>query len=127
MCRENYTYEYDSVQYNEGDRWNSHAEEVLAGKKWKDDCDGLGSTVIDLLCQDNYPDNLLYRAMVSSKGDDKIDHFIGIASDGNALYVIGDTFGPVYSIKGIRHKIIAVSRIADGIKWHKVNHKDFVK
>jgi hypothetical protein len=126
-AREHYTYEYDKIQYKKAEDWRSHADEVLAGKKWKDDCDGLAMTVIDLLCRDNYDPELLYRAMVDSTGGKNIDHFIGIASDGSRWFVVGDTFGPAYPIAQMKHKLLAVSKVADGIKWVPVDHTKWVR
>lgn len=125
-ARKKFTYTTDKKQFGTEEDWRSHADAVLAGEKWGDDCDGLASTVLDLLARDNYPTELLYRAMVSSTGTNKIDHFIGIASDKERLFVVGDTFGPIYNIKKIEHKIIAVSRVSDGVDWYKVNHNDFI-
>lgn len=126
-ARENYTYEYDKIQFKKNDDWRSHADSVLAGKKWKDDCDGLASTVIDLLIRDGYNPNLLWRAMVDSTGGTKIDHFVGIASDGQRLLVIGDTFGPVYSLAKMKHRLLAVSKLTDGLAWTPVKHSDWIR
>lgn len=123
-ARERFTYVTDDVQFGVTDDWRSHADDVLAGKHWKDDCDGLASTVLDLLARDGYDPSLMYRAVVDSTGKgDKIDHFVGIVSDGSELFVVGDTFGPVYPIKEMRHKLVAVSRVSEGIHWQRV--KDF--
>lgn len=127
LARAHYTYEYDDIQYRQGDDWRSHADDVLAGARWKDDCDGLASTVIDLLDRDGYESDKMFRVICSSTGTQTPDHFVGMASDGEGLYIVGDTFGPVYSVKKIQHRILAVSRISDGIEWHKVNHEDFLK
>jgi hypothetical protein len=126
-ARKYYTYEYDKVLYGKSDKWVSKADDVLAGKAWKGDCDDLGSTVLDLLLRDGYPKKYLYRCLVNTKGfTDKIDHFIALASDGNAMYVIGDTFGPIYPLKKIKHKIVAVSNVTDGLKWKRVQHNSFI-
>jgi hypothetical protein len=125
-ARKNWTYEFDNKQFGKTDDWRSHANAVLAGKHWRDDCDGLASTIIDLLVRDGYPPNKLWRCVVSSKKTDKIDHFIGLAHDGEQMYVIGDTFGPIYPVKKIPHRIIAVSNLTDGIKWKRVQHGVFV-
>lgn len=125
-ARKNWTYEFDDKQFGKSDDWRSHANAVLAGKHWRDDCDGLASTIIDLLIRDGYPPKYLFRCVVSSKRTDKIDHFIGLASDGEKLWVIGDTFGPVYPIQKIKHRIIAVSPLTKGILWDKVRHEDWV-
>lgn len=126
-ARKKYTYVTDAEQYGVEDQWTSHADTVLAGKPWKDDCDGLASTVLDLLARDGYAPDLMYRAMVSSTGGKVVDHMIGICSDSTTLYVVGDTFGPTYSLKKIQHRIIAVSRVSDGIKWSKVVHEDLIR
>lgn len=127
-ARKKFTYVTDKEQYNEVDQWTSHADEVLAGKAWKDDCDGLTATVLDLLARDGYDPSLMYRAMVASpQSGGEIDHMIGICSDGTTLYVVGDTFGPIYKIKQTQHKIIAVSRVSEGIKWVRVKHSDLMK
>ncbi|HYD43660.1 MAG TPA: lysozyme, partial [Phenylobacterium sp.] len=93
------------------DSWRSHAKAVMAGKPFKDDCDGWAQTALHVLALKGAPRDQLFRAMVSSKGTDLVDHMIGLVRIGGAFWTVGDTFGPPVQVKGDRagpHRILEV-------------------
>lgn len=114
-ARTNYTYKHDPDNH---DNWKSYADEVLDNKAWADDCDSLASTVLDLLARDGAKLENLFRVLVSSAKNGKIDHMVAYAMDSKGdLYVVGDTFSTIYPRRGMRHQEIAVSPCT-GVKWY---------
>lgn len=104
LSRKTFTYKTDGKI----DTWRSHADEALAGSKWVGDCDDLGSTVLDLLHRNGQPLDKCWRLYVDSQrrsSDPKnMDHLVActVDSEGN-WWIVGDTFGPSYSIERMRH------------------------
>lgn len=100
------------------DTWRSHADDVLAGRVWEDDCDGLASTVLDLLARAGVALPALYRLVVDSSGCGRADHMIACAWDAaGACWIIGDTFGEAYPAKDCRHRPLQYQRMDDAITW----------
>ena len=90
QARARFTYFPDPV---DRDYWRSHGDEVLANKDWKDDCDGLASTILDLLGRAGMPLEDRYRLLVDSDHDGKPDHMIGACvDDAGDVWIVGDTF-----------------------------------
>lgn len=89
------------------DTWRSHAPEVLDGMAWADDCDGLTSTVLDLLSRFGVPLSGLYRLICSTKDGKTPDHMIGcVWDDVGACWVVGDTFGACYPARDCPHVVL---------------------
>lgn len=94
------------------DTWRSHADEVLADKRWHGDCDDLASTVLDMLARLGVPLEDRFRLMVSATGTKIVDHMVGCvrAEDGSFL-IVGDTFRPSYNCTQIKHRGIVYNRL----------------
>lgn len=110
MARAGFTYTPDDGP----DRWRSHYDDVLAGRDYEDDCDGLGSTFLDLLHR-HFGMALedLYQLVVDSKGKGP-DHFVGCAYSDNDFHIGGDTFYPaVYRASVMQHKPVKYRRLSE--------------
>lgn len=96
VVRSRATYEPDPEM---DDRWTSYADAVEAGERFKGDCDDWAMTALELLFREGVPKNRLYRAMVSTTGEE-IDHMIGLVQlDNGSLLSVGDT---MYTPRGSR-------------------------
>jgi hypothetical protein len=99
-ARTRWTYKADPVDY---DNWRSHAFDVIAGRAWEDDCDGLAFTVLDLVGDSRSPTGapMTDRYMVIVASDPSksraLDHMIGaVIDDAGGMWIVGDTAGPAY-------------------------------
>lgn len=118
-----FTYTSDKVE-----NWRSHATELLVDKKYhmKDDCDGLASTVLDLLARSGVPLKNLWRVVVKSPQADAntyIDHMIGMVKlDNGRRYIVGDTFsqGKPVPVDRCPHTLVETSCLEEGIMWRVV-------
>lgn len=117
LARKNFTYVKDP---DGRDEWTSHAEDVLAGRPWKGDCDDLASTVMDLIYQAKVAlPHAMRRLMVSTTGGDIVDHMVGMIQDRDGkTWIIGDTFGPCYRWHECKHKVLGVAP-GDSTQWFK--------
>ena len=52
LVEKRFTYVHDDKQYMMNEHWTSHANEVLAGDKFSDDCDGFANTCAELLIKE---------------------------------------------------------------------------
>lgn len=70
LCRRKFTYVSDREQYGVGNDWRSHADNVLAGKEWKDDCDGFACTASEILMRNGhaFEDIYLIRCRTEAGG-----------------------------------------------------------
>ena len=122
LARQRWTYVNDFPK----DRWLSYADHVLAGLPWQGDCDDLSATVLDLITRQGHPPKDCDYLMVDSTGGTKIDHMVGLVlSPEGEQYVIGDTFGSIYSVGRMRHTPIQISPWT-GLDWYtpkKVNNR----
>lgn len=118
MARRRFSYRADPRGQ---DIWRSHADAVLAGSAWSGDCDDLASTVLDLLGREGFSLEDRFRLLVGSGFSAKIDHMVAAALSGGRLLIIGDTFGPAYPIREMKHRPILYQRMSearDGI-WRE--------
>lgn len=118
FIRKRFVYTHDQEE-----NWRSHARAALEDprKVIRDDCDGLTSTVLELMALKGCPLDRLFRAVVKSpqaSASQYIDHMIGLAVvDTGTIYVVGDTFGSPVPLSRCPHKIIQVSCFAWGVSW----------
>lgn len=118
VARSQFTYLTDGVM----DTWRSHLQDVEAHRGWKGDCDDLTSTVLDMLSRQGVDLSNLYRLLVSSTGNNVIDHMVGcVVDDQNNWWIVGDTFASCYPAAQCLHKIIEYNclteRNAKGALW----------
>lgn len=106
VARKNFVYKSETV-----DKWRSHSIDAAKGKTWYGDCDDLASTACHLAVNAGIPLKDLWFAMVDSKGGRTVDHCVGVARVGEAFYIIGDTFGPMYPAGRMEHKLIFAHRL----------------
>ena len=88
----------------DNDNWVVHAEEAAAKTPWRDDCDGLVITALQL-CHD-VPLSSRYILLVetSQARANQPDHMIGAClDDEGVMWVVGDTLGPAYRVEGCPH------------------------
>lgn len=106
-ARAGYSYQLDGAT----DVWLSHADEVLRGSLWADDCDGLAETILDLIARAGCPLNRLYRlAVIAPNGE---GHMTGAGvDDAGRVWILGDTFatGP-YRAENVRHTAKIYNRL----------------
>jgi hypothetical protein len=120
-ARARFTYRADGPQ----DEWRSHADEVEAGRAWADDCDGLASTVLDLLCRAGCPLDHAFRMAVSSTGSGTADHMIGCVQDDQGdFWIVGDTFHACYAAGACRHQPIEYNRLDEHLPDHESLWRD---
>lgn len=105
LARKGFTYLADPPGR---DTWRSHYDDALAGHPWEDDCDGLGSTTLDLLGRHFGMDlGDLYAMEVSSAKNGMADHYVGCAREDGRFYIVGDTYFPAaYRAEGMLHQPI---------------------
>lgn len=108
------------------DDWKSWARPLLSDNKLivRDDCDGLASTVAELLWI--HGARPVWRVMVAADGTinnaKQPDHMVAlVADDTGQRWIVGDTFNnfPV-RFEHTRHKIFFINDISDGISWVSV-------
>jgi predicted transglutaminase-like cysteine proteinase len=114
-ARWNFTYEADGAI----DNWLSHADEVLRDVPWKDDCDGLASTVIDLCCRAGLKEENAFRLAVFASSDGS-GHMVGcVITDDGRIWIVGDTFvNEPYLAQNMRHKPHIYRRLSESV-WRE--------
>lgn len=114
QIRARFTYTGDGKK----DAWLSYADRVLEGLPWAGDCDDLTATILDMVTREGHPPGDCYYLMVDSTGGTKIDHMVGlILSPEGEQYVVGDTFGPIYSVRKMRHNPLRISPWTE-LNWY---------
>jgi hypothetical protein len=107
QARARFTYQADLFE-----NWRSHADAVLRGEAWADDCDGLTYTVLDLLQRAGMAATDLWRMEVSSAKNGQLDHLIGCArTAAGEFWIVGDTFGPAYPAARLYHQPLSFMRL----------------
>lgn len=72
--------------------WESSADKVLAGQKFRGDCDDAVMTAIDLLARRGYDISKVWRSTAAVKSA-KPNHVVAIAQVGDDYWVFADSFG----------------------------------
>lgn len=104
-ARERWRYLADAA-----DAWRSHADDVLAGRAWRGDCDDLASTALDLLARAGCPLDRLWRLIVTAAGGQR--HMVGcVQADDGRLWIVGDTFGACYRAESMAHSPVQSCRL----------------
>jgi hypothetical protein len=116
-----FTYEEDKPR----DEWRSHADDALAARRWKGDCDDLASTALDLLVR-QHPDidlSRLYRMCVKSPEcppSVPYDHMVaGAMIRPGVLVIFGDTFAHPHTYARSPHRIMRYAPLSEGITWRE--------
>lgn len=105
------------------DVWRSHADDAMAGKRWRGDCDDLASTALDILIRTNpgIDQSKLYRMCVRSPqcpADVPYDHMVAGAMIRPGLLVIfGDTFAHPHAYVRSPHRIVRYAAVSEGVVW----------
>lgn len=90
QARANWTYLADDGP----DQWRDHSDDVLAGRAWADDCDGLAMTTVALCARDGAAPADCFRLVVEAS-DGSGGHMVGsMKDDAGNWWVVGDTFFP---------------------------------
>lgn len=110
-ARQNFTYQADPPGE---DTWRSHAADVLSGKPWSDDCDGLAETVLDLCIRAGLPITCAFRLVVRASSDGS-GHMVGCIFDVvGSIWIVGDTFVPFpYPAAQMRHTPDIYNRLSE--------------
>ena len=122
-----FTYTADKIE-----NWRSSARAMLddSGFHLRDDCDGLASTVLELLAISGVPLTKLWRVVVLSPQAAPgayIDHMVGMVEvDSGRKYIVGDTFseGKPVPVDRCPHKIVETSCLNDGVLWRAAPSKN---
>ena len=97
LVESKFTYLHDDKQYMQAEHWTSHADAVLAGEQFKDDCDGFANTCAELLIRegiDKKDVSVIY--CVTEEGE---DHLVcGVAIDGKT-YILEIRYDEPYDWK----------------------------
>lgn len=118
-ARAGFTYQEDPLAF---DNWRTHALDVLNGKPWADDCDGLAMTVLDLCIRDGLPMEDAFRLAVRAASDGS-GHMVGCVYDDDLnIWIVGDTFEAPYMADFMRHKPNIYNRMSEqewraGVPW----------
>lgn len=111
-----FRYTEDNPQH---DMWQSHAKRLLEDPNYiiYDDCDGLASTVAELLKIKGA--KKVWRCLASFDGSTGIDHMVALVEDNDGdRWVVGDTYSSVIAREHrYTGKIFNYNNIDDGITW----------
>lgn len=95
------------------DLWVDHSDDVLAGRAWQDDCDGLGETVVSLCVLAGLPKVNAFRLFVFDVNG--AGHFVGcVQCDNQSWWVVGDTWADApYPAAQMPHKPKDYNRMSE--------------
>ena len=97
LVESKFTYIHDDKQYMKNEHWTSHAEEVLQGDDFKDDCDGFALTCAELLITEGIDKKVV--SVIYCETETGEAHLVcGIAVDGKT-YILENRYGNVYDWK----------------------------
>mgnify|MGYP001106026590 FL=1 len=97
LVESKFTYIHDDKQYMMNEHWTSHAEEVLQGDNFKDDCDGFALTCAELLITEGIDKKEV--SVIYCETETGEAHLVcGIYSDGKT-YILENRYGNVYDWK----------------------------
>jgi predicted transglutaminase-like cysteine proteinase len=101
------------------DHWQSHAETVLAGKTFKDDCDGAAWTKLRILeASGIVPADKIRFALVGSLYGTNIDHAVLIVTIGNIDYILDNRFtGWLDRVDQTAYKFYQTMRLSEEGTW----------
>jgi hypothetical protein len=101
------------------DDWRSHAKILLSDPKYiiKDDCDGLASTVAELLTIKG--STKVWRIMCSMEGGPVIDHMVAMTEDTTGQrWIVGDTNSKIPKrLQFYDGKIFLFNNVNKGLGW----------
>ena len=105
----------------QAEHWTSHADAVLAGEQFKDDCDGFANTCAELLIRegiDKKDVSVIY--CVTEEGE---DHLVcGVAIDGKT-YILENRYDDPYDWKDKpKYDFKYFMKFDDPGQWFKVNN-----
>ena len=120
LVKSKFTYVHDSKQYMMNEHWTSHAEEVLQGDNFKDDCDGFALTCAELLIRegvDNQDVSVIYCETETGEA-----HLVcGIVTDGTT-YILENRYNYIYDWKTKpNYQWFYFMKFDDVGQWFKVN------
>ncbi|MEK9954758.1 MAG: transglutaminase-like cysteine peptidase [Pelagibacteraceae bacterium] len=97
LVHNRFIYKDDFENYGVFDDWRSHAQEVIEGQTFEDDCDGFAFTVCELLIQEGFsPDQVLFLSCTVETGE---GHAVAACIiDGN-IYVADSRKKSIYEFR----------------------------
>ena len=121
LVEKRFTYVHDDKQYMMNEHWTSHANEVLAGDGFSDDCDGFANTCAELLIKegiDKKDVSVIY--CVTEEGE---DHLVcGVAVDGKT-YILENRYSNPYDWKDKpKYDFKYFMKFDDPGQWFKVSN-----
>tara|TARA_R110002124_G_scaffold124481_5_gene283467 strand:+ start:132 stop:545 length:414 start_codon:yes stop_codon:yes gene_type:complete len=124
LVEKRFTYVHDDKQYMMNEHWTSHANEVLAGDGFSDDCDGFSNTCAELLIKegiDKKDVSVIY--CVTETGE---DHLVcGVAIEGKT-WILENRHNKCYdwagSFKPGKYEWKYFMKFDDPGQWFKVNN-----
>jgi len=122
LVESKFTYMHDDKQYMQSEHWTSHAEEVLNGENFKDDCDGFANTCAELLIREGIAkDKVSVIYCVTETGE---DHLVcGVDVDGKT-YILENRYDNPYDWKSKpRYDFKYFMKFDNPGQWFKVNNQ----
>lgn len=114
LARARFTYRPDDVNV-----WSSSRGDVEAGRDWYDDCDGMTTTVLDMLAHEGVRSGDLGRLILET-GED-VKHMVGVVqtADGRR-YIVGDVNADApYPVEDLSMPVLYESNSANGVVWSR--------
>lgn len=88
----------------DNDNWVVHAEEAASHTPWRDDCDGLVITALQLCHAAALGQRYILLVCTDQATTPQPDHMIGAClDDDGVMWVVGDTLGPAYRVENCPH------------------------
>ena len=94
LVRKHFTYVSDSKQYMQDEHWTSHADSVLLGLDFSDDCDGFALTCAELFMREGYDTSIIY--CITEQG---VDHLVCGVNHDNNTYIADNRYNYMYKIQ----------------------------
>ena len=120
MVDKKFTYVHDNRQYMMNEHWTSHAEEVLQGDNFKDDCDGFALTCAELLIREGVDREEV--SVIYCETETGEPHLVcGIVTDGTT-YILENRYNYIYDWKTKpNYQWFYFMKFDDVGQWFKVN------
>jgi len=121
MVDKKFIYVSDKKQYMVNEHWTSHAEEVLQGDDFKDDCDGFACTCAELLIREGVDRSEV--SVIYCETETGEAHLVcGIVAE-SSTYILENRYNYVYDWKSRPgYKWFYFMKFDDVGQWFKVKN-----
>ncbi len=113
---ENFIYTPDRVEFNVGEDWRSHKDQI--GRPWRDDCDGFAITCAELLIERGVPKKSvrLIHCLTETGGG----HLVcGVDVEGDTL-ILDNRQRAVWGWESIRYEWLRSMRAGEPGEWKEI-------